>query len=98
MAFYGEENVGIAPQNLRRPTATMPAGTVVLTLRGALPVENLHRGDRLVTRAGATVLKRVHSPYPNFFALEFGDHEGLDQESVYVLDESVCNAYKRSAD
>ena len=35
------------------------AGTTVLTLQGALPVEYLSPGDRVITRAGARVLRAV---------------------------------------
>ncbi|WP_132601814.1 hypothetical protein [Rhodovulum adriaticum] len=39
----------------------MTAGTIVLTLDGALPVEYLAAGDRIVTRAGARVLRDIRS-------------------------------------
>lgn len=37
----------------------MAAGTPVLTLDGVLPVEHLLPGDRLITRDGAAVLRRL---------------------------------------
>jgi hypothetical protein len=37
------------------------AGTTVLTLSGAMPVEYLSAGDRIITRSGARVLKAVRS-------------------------------------
>jgi hypothetical protein len=42
-----------------RTLAGLPAGTLVLTLDGALPVEHLTPGDRIVTRRGAAVLRGV---------------------------------------
>lgn len=42
--------------------AGLPVGTVVLTLDGALPVEFLSAGDRIVTRAGVRVLRRIDTP------------------------------------
>jgi hypothetical protein len=44
----------------------------VLTTEGALPVEYFAAGDRIVTRAGMRVLKRLHCPAPQSFALIFG--------------------------
>lgn len=36
------------------------AGTIVLTMDGALPVDFLSPGDRIITRAGMRVLRAVH--------------------------------------
>ncbi len=35
------------------------AGTIVFSLDGALPVEFLTPGDRIITRSGARVLRRI---------------------------------------
>lgn len=51
--------------------AALPLGTIVLTMDGALPVEYLSAGDRIITRAGASVLRRVDTPAPQRFALTF---------------------------
>ncbi len=48
-----------APQRLRVPAQAMAAGTMVLTLDGALPVQFLAIGDRVITRAGARTLRDV---------------------------------------
>jgi hypothetical protein len=37
----------------------LPLGTVVMTLQGAMPVEYLSVGDRIITRSGARVLRAV---------------------------------------
>lgn len=37
------------------------AGTLILTLDGELPVEHLCAGDRIITRSGARMLKRIAS-------------------------------------
>lgn len=39
----------------------LPAGTTVLTLAGALPVEFLGPGDRIITRDGARPLRAIRS-------------------------------------
>jgi hypothetical protein len=39
----------------------LPPGTIILTLAGALPVEHLYPGDRLITRHGARPLLRIDS-------------------------------------
>ncbi len=45
---------------IRAGAATgLPLGTTVMTLDGALPVEHLTQGDRIVTRAGARILRAV---------------------------------------
>ncbi|MGC9368163.1 MAG: Hint domain-containing protein [Paracoccaceae bacterium] len=80
-ADSGAETVQIVPRQPELTSVTLSAGTVVLTLRGALPVEQLHRGDRVITRTGGTVLKRVHSRDHKCFWLEFDN-----PEVVYVLD------------
>lgn len=41
--------------------SALAAGTRVLTLRGALPVERLQPGDRLITRTGAQPLGALHA-------------------------------------
>ncbi|GAB4386827.1 Hint domain-containing protein [Albidovulum sp.] len=40
-------------------TGGIAAGTVILTLEGALPVEFLEPGDRIITREGMRVLRAV---------------------------------------
>lgn len=57
-----------APGRMR---AGLPTGTVVLTADGALPVEYLSPGDRIVTRAGMRVLRDIDTPAPHLFALTF---------------------------
>lgn len=48
----------VAEETGRGPVALMP-GTAVLSLDGALPVDHLYPGDRLVTRHGARALVAV---------------------------------------
>lgn len=43
----------------RARNSEVPAGTLVMTLDGAIPVEYLNPGDRIVTRTGARALRRV---------------------------------------
>ena len=77
----GRETVQHVSHNPKFTSVALASGTVVLTLRGALPVEQLHRGDRVITKSGGTVLKRVHSHDHRRFWLEFDN-----PEVVYVVD------------
>ena len=45
-------------------------GTEVMTLAGVRPIEALHEGDRVITRAGATPLRGVMRT-ANGYSLEF---------------------------
>lgn len=56
------------PQNI---SGSLPMGTIVLTQDGALPVEYLSPGDRVVTRSGLCVLRQIDTPAPKCFTLEF---------------------------
>lgn len=47
------------PTRARVPAQAVAAGTLVLTLDGALPVQFLAIGDRIITRAGARTLRDV---------------------------------------
>ncbi|MGC9370592.1 MAG: hypothetical protein ACP5DX_13720 [Paracoccaceae bacterium] len=93
MTYAGPDKVSYIPSTAGYPSAIIPAGTVVLTLRGALPVEHLHPGDRLVTRSGASMIERVYAHSPGCFTLEHGS-----QDPVYVLDKRVCDAYEGGGD
>ncbi len=44
----------------RQTVVGIGAGTLVMTADGALPVEFLNPGDRVVTRSGLRVLRRIH--------------------------------------
>ena len=79
---YPQETTRCASCHTKCTGATLPPGAVVLTLRGALPVEHLQRGDRVVTRSGATALKRKHVHQCGCCSLAFER-----QEVVYVLDD-----------
>ncbi|WP_095589892.1 hypothetical protein [Actibacterium ureilyticum] len=61
-------------------TGTLAIGTMVMTLDGALPVEYLTPGDRIVTRAGLRILRQIDTPAPHRFALFF------DQPQVIYAD------------
>lgn len=43
--------------------AALPLGTIVLTMEGALPVEYLSVGDRIITRAGARTLRDIQGEH-----------------------------------
>ena len=83
-----------APQpEFHRHAAVMPTGTIILTLRGALPVQELHRGDRVCTRAGAVAVKRINACGTDQIAV----HLDYD-ETAYVLDEKYCNQCNQPTD
>lgn len=48
-----------APEALAAPTHGVAQGTLVMTMEGALPVEYLAPGDRLITRSGARRLRQI---------------------------------------
>ncbi len=77
----------------RSPRSGLPVGTVILTLEGALPVEYLEPGDRIVTRAGARVLKRIDTPAPHSFALEFEGPEVIYADGQ-PLRSDTCEPYQ----
>lgn len=77
----GRGTVQHVSHNPKFTSVALTSGTVVLTLRGALPVEQLHRGDRVITKSGGTILKRVHSHDHKCYWLEFDN-----PEVVYVVD------------
>jgi Hint domain len=47
------------PQRTPVPVQALSAGTMVLTLDGALPVQFVAVGDRVITRAGARTVRHV---------------------------------------
>jgi len=55
----------------RMGAGTLALGTIVYTLDGALPVEFLNAGDRIVTRAGSRVLRGISGDSERGFALSF---------------------------
>lgn len=60
------------------------AGTIILTAEGALPVEYLEPGDRVITRAGMRVLKGIDTPTPHHFKLSFERAEVVYADGVQV--------------
>lgn len=49
------------PTQMLDCTTGIAMGTRVMTLQGALPVEFLTPGDRVITRSGARVLRRIEA-------------------------------------
>ena len=49
------------PVTTRAAITGLTAGTTVLTLAGAIPVEHLTAGDRIITRDGARSLRAIHA-------------------------------------
>lgn len=71
-------------------TPCLAAGTIVLTMDGALPVETLAPGDRIITRAGARVLRLIRQDGS-------GDMQGFrlgfdGAEVIYANGTEVCTA------
>lgn len=52
-------SAGTVTAGIQMPTCGMVAGTTVLTLSGAMPVEFVAPGDRMITRAGARTVMAV---------------------------------------
>jgi hypothetical protein len=57
----------------RQDQAGIAAGTVVMTADGALPVDFLEPGDRVITRAGLRVLRAVHQHRYSGPAIRIGE-------------------------
>ncbi len=61
MTHMAREHVAAGrAEAVQAPSRGIAAGTVVLTLDGAMPVDFLTPGDRIVTREGMRVLREVH--------------------------------------
>ncbi|TCP61904.1 hypothetical protein EV663_10389 [Rhodovulum bhavnagarense] len=68
---------------VRPPDQALCEGTIVLTLDGALPVEFLSVGDRIITRAGARILRDIRRDDAQGTA---GYHLGFDRSEVIYAD------------
>ncbi len=67
-----------------RPRAAgLAPGTIIFTLEGALPVEYLSPGDRIITRAGMRVLRAL-SAGEGGFVLHFDRPEVVYADGVEV--------------
>jgi len=62
----------------------LSAGTEVLTADGALPIEFLSPGDRVITRSGMKVLRGVDTPAPRRFVLGFDGDEVIYADGLQV--------------
>jgi hypothetical protein len=56
---HGAEDAGMRQVASGNSTTGIAAGTVVLTLDGALPVDFIEPGDRIITREGMRVVREV---------------------------------------
>ncbi|WP_460273319.1 hypothetical protein [Celeribacter sp. ULVN23_4] len=63
-------------------------GTKVMTADGALPVEYLEPGDRVITRAGMRTLLDIDTPSPKRFKLSFEREEVIYANGVMVMSET----------
>ncbi|RPE71248.1 hypothetical protein EDD53_0363 [Pacificibacter maritimus] len=59
-------------------------GTLVLTADGALPVEYLEQGDRIITRSGMRTLRNIDTPAPQMFTLIFDSAEVIFADGFQV--------------
>ncbi|MDJ0629152.1 MAG: Hint domain-containing protein [Rhodobacter sp.] len=78
---------------LTAATAPMPQmasgldrGTQVYTLRGTVPVERLRRGDHVVTRSGAAILRGLTELAGGAFMLDF------DRPQIVLHDEGQVHS------
>jgi len=69
----------------RKGARTLALGTIVYTLDGALPVEYLNAGDRIVTRAGARVLRDLTGNADCGFSLRFDTPQIVYTEGEQVV-------------
>lgn len=67
-------------------------GTLVLTADGILPVEYLHAGDRIITRAGMRTLRELETPAPKMFKLVF-DHAEIVYADGFQFDSKTGKAF-----
>ena len=67
-------------------------GTLVLTADGMLPVEYLHAGDRIITRAGMRTLRTLETPAPQMFKLVF-DHAEIVYADGFQFDSKTGKAF-----
>ena len=65
-------------------TAGLPKGTTIMTSDGALPVEYLEPGDRIITRSGMKVLRNIDTPAPHLFQLTFDRTEVIYADGIQV--------------
>ncbi|WP_417242500.1 hypothetical protein [Celeribacter sp.] len=55
-----------------------------MTADGALPVEFLEPGDRIITRSGMKVLRGIDTPSPNHFQLSFDRTEVIYADGIQI--------------
>lgn len=65
-------------------TGQFRLGTIILTLDGAIPIEFLSPGDRVITRAGARVLRAVTGSVETGFDLTFDQPEIVYTDSDQI--------------
>ncbi len=79
--------------NRTKTTTGLPLGTIIMTMDGALPVEYLEPGDRIITRAGARVLKAIDTPAPHSFSLQFDRPEVIYADGRQLRSDT-CETYQ----
>ncbi|MEM5467969.1 hypothetical protein [Celeribacter marinus] len=65
-------------------SAGLPMGTKIMTADGALPVEYLEPGDRIITRSGMKVLRGIDTPAPHRFQLTFDRVEVIYADGLQI--------------
>ncbi len=71
------------PDNTRMAGTGLPPGTIIFTMEGALPIEFLCPGDRIITRAGMRVLRAVGRGLDSI-SLEFDRPEIIYADGIQV--------------
>jgi len=74
----------LAPGTCAPRSGDLPLGVIVFTADGALPVEFLSPGDRIVTRSGMRVLRGIDTPAPAAFRLRFDAAEVIYADGAQV--------------
>ncbi len=77
--FYSQAMRSCSAESAPQLGDGLPLGTIIHTLDGALPIEFLSPGDRVITRAGARVLRSVETGTDGFLL-------GFDTPQVIYAD------------
>ncbi|HHB80814.1 MAG TPA: hypothetical protein ENK83_03575 [Aliiroseovarius sp.] len=80
-----EQDQAHAKAGVRTGLNPLALGTVVYTLDGALPVEYLNDGDRVITRSGARVVRAIEGDAALGFALRFDRPQIVYTENAQVV-------------
>lgn len=67
-----------------RTPSRIPHGALIYTMDGALPVEFISEGDRIITRAGMRVLRRISGNHIAGFVMGFDAPEVIYADGAEI--------------